>query len=68
MNNKHSGSMGSGGNCECPKCGYTIAHQSGVPCREERCPECGAKMLRQGSFHHQKLEEKRSKNQRESQE
>jgi Zn finger protein HypA/HybF involved in hydrogenase expression len=44
--------MGSGGECVCPKCGTRTAHQSGVPCQEQRCPECGAKMLRVGSEHH----------------
>jgi hypothetical protein len=24
----------------------------GVRCRDERCPQCGAKMLREGSEHH----------------
>jgi hypothetical protein len=45
--------MGTGGFCVCPKCGERIPHQRGVPCQKERCPECGAKMLREGSFHHQ---------------
>ena len=43
--------MGEGGYCICPKCGERIAHQRGSPCQEERCPECGAKMLREGSYH-----------------
>lgn len=44
--------LGSGGNCVCVKCGHMIPHQSGIPCREERCPKCGGKMLREGSPHH----------------
>lgn len=44
--------MGSGGECICPKCRKTIDHQRGIPCQDERCPECGAKMLRVGSHHH----------------
>lgn len=53
--------MGAGGACICPKCGEKIPHSRGVPCQEERCPECGAKMLRQGSYHHELLEQKKSK-------
>ena len=44
--------MGSGGVCVCPKCQTTLLHRQGVPCQEERCPECGAKMLRKGSEHY----------------
>lgn len=46
--------MGSGGRCVCPKCETRISHRDGVRCQDERCPECGAKMLREGSEHHQK--------------
>ena len=53
--------MGRGGACICPKCGYEKPHQRGIPCQEEHCPECGAKMLREGSYHHDLLEEKRRK-------
>jgi len=41
--------MGRVGECICPKCEARIAHRSGVPCRDEHCPQCGAKMLRVGS-------------------
>jgi len=51
--------MGRGGNCICPSCGKTVPHQQGVPCRDTRCPDCGKVMLREGSAHHEKLEEKR---------
>jgi hypothetical protein len=34
----------------------------GIPCQDERCPKCGAKMLREGSYHHDLLEKKRAKN------
>jgi len=44
--------MGSGGECICPKCRKTIDHRRSIPCQDERCPECGAKMLRVGSHHH----------------
>jgi hypothetical protein len=44
--------MGSGGQCVCPRCGTEIRHRRGVPCQDEDCPECGAKILREGSQHH----------------
>jgi len=44
--------MGEGGHCVCPKCETRVAHRNGVPCQEERCPKCGAKLLREGSQHH----------------
>jgi NAD-dependent SIR2 family protein deacetylase len=53
MNEKDCCGMGSGGDCVCPKCETTIPHRRGVRCQEERCPECGAKMLRAGSDHHE---------------
>ncbi len=53
--------LGTGGNCVCPKCGKKVAHQAGKPCQEERCPDCGSKMLREGSAHHQLFEEKKKK-------
>jgi len=40
--------MGPGGECICPKCETRIAHQDGMRCQEERCPACGARMLRVG--------------------
>jgi hypothetical protein len=57
--------MGADGNCIRPKCGHRMPHVRGVPCQDERCPECGAKMLREGSYHHRLLEEKRAKKQAE---
>jgi len=45
--------MGEGGWCVCPKCGRRTAHRRGVPCQEDPCPACGAKMLREGSHHHE---------------
>ncbi len=55
--------MGAGGYCICPKCNEKTLHRDGIPCQEERCSACGAKLLREGSKHHklfqQKQEEKR---------
>lgn len=45
--------LGPGGYCVCPKCGTRVPHRRGVRCEEERCPACAARMLREGSHHHQ---------------
>jgi len=50
QNRQHT--MGSGGECVCPKCSTLVPHNRGVPCQEEHCPRCNAKMLRVGSEHH----------------
>ena len=61
MQEQEGRAMGRGGFCVCPKCGHKSAHQRGVPCQEEKCPDCGAKMLREGSYHHDLLTEKKEK-------
>lgn len=48
-----SGIMGRGGRCICPKCGKVESHEYAEPCREVRCPRCGARMVREGSPHHE---------------
>mgnify|MGYP000193379820 CR=1 FL=1 len=53
--------MGTGGYCVCPKCGDKLLHNRGIPCQEERCSKCGAKMLREGSYHHQLFLKKQEK-------
>ena len=45
--------MGPGGHCVCPHCGGRLPHSRGTHCQDERCPDCGAKMLREGSQHYQ---------------
>ena len=51
MQGRHG--LGPGGTCLCPKCGARLPHRRGVRCEEERCPQCSARMLREGSTHHQ---------------
>ncbi|MBN1551784.1 ferredoxin [bacterium] len=53
--------MGIGGYCLCPKCDYRIPHQQGNPCQKMRCPECNAKLVREGSYHHKLIKMKKEK-------
>jgi hypothetical protein len=34
------------GECVCPSCGTTAPHQVGIPCYQQKCPKCGAPMVR----------------------
>jgi hypothetical protein len=34
------------GECMCPKCGTTVAHEVGTPCYFLKCPKCGSPMVR----------------------
>lgn len=68
MAREHRHDMGPGGDCVCPKCGERLPHRTGVPCQEERCPECGAKMLREGSHHHELFEAKKKQKKEREQE
>lgn len=61
MTHDHKGPGGPGGSCICVKCDHKMDHRRGVPCQEERCPVCGAKMVREGSEHHQKILEARAR-------
>ena len=38
---------GPGGYCVCPKCGYKVEHQVGIPCYQQKCPKCGSPMIRE---------------------
>ena len=38
--------QGPGGFCVCPNCGTKAPHQTGVPCYELKCPNCGQAMQR----------------------
>jgi predicted nucleic-acid-binding Zn-ribbon protein len=53
MTDKASGSTPPSGEdpgaCVCLRCGYRELHRPGVACRTERCPECGATTVREGS-------------------
>jgi len=51
--------MGYVGYCICLKCGDKVFHQAGKPCKEENCRICGGKIVREGSYHHQLIEEKK---------
>jgi hypothetical protein len=44
--------LGPRGHCVCPKCEFRKRHQARRPCQEDRCPRCGARLLREGSDHH----------------
>jgi hypothetical protein len=58
--------LGPGGFCVCPRCGFRKGHYPNLPCIEEKCPKCGAKLIREGSEHHLKIIEKRLKKNEDS--
>ena len=59
MNLEKKHDMGSGGFCVCPKCEQKFPHTRGKPCQEMRCPDCGAKMVRENSYHHELIKKKK---------
>lgn len=56
--NKIGLSSGISGQCVCVKCGYLSTKNRGIPCMQEKCPECGAVLLREGGYHHRKAKTK----------
>ena len=53
------------GNCICVHCNIQITKTDGKPCRQNECPECGKKLMKEGSYHHQLyLSKKEEKNQK----
>lgn len=55
---KHEDSPGF---CVCLHCNAKIPHQPGIPCRASECPQCGNKMIRENSYHHQLYLNKKEK-------
>ena len=45
---RNGGELAAGpdGECVCPKCNKTVAHDTGEPCTDMVCPECGTGMTR----------------------
>jgi hypothetical protein len=42
-----SRAAGPGGFCVCPNCGYRAEHQRTKPCYQEKCPQCGTRLVRE---------------------
>ncbi len=62
MKNERRHEMGEGGYCICPKCNNRMEHNQDIPCQDEKCSECGAKMIREGSYHHELFLKKQKEN------
>ena len=54
IRNQQGGGRGRGGglgagpgeDCVCPNCGERVPHKLGTPCFEQKCPKCGAALVR----------------------
>jgi len=48
MGRNQGSRAGSGpdGQCVCSSCGTEAPHKRGIPCYEEKCPKCGASMVK----------------------
>jgi cation diffusion facilitator family transporter len=44
---KEAAGKGPNGYCVCPKCGYKIPHERGVPCPSLKCPKCNLNLKRE---------------------
>jgi len=44
---EEAGGRGPGGFCVCPKCGYRVEHQPGIPCSTLTCPNCKIPLRRE---------------------
>lgn len=60
------GGMGAAGRCVCPKCGTAFPHRQGIPCMEDRCPDCGVALLREGSPHHQEVLQRSARSEKDT--
>jgi uncharacterized protein len=49
------------GFCICLHCTTKMRHQPGIPCWQSACPQCGRKMIRENSYHHQLYLKKKGK-------
>ena len=61
MKGQYGSGGGPGGNCICLKCGAKAPHRPGTPCMKEKCPQCGATMVREGSEHHLAFQRKKER-------
>lgn len=62
---RHALGLGPEGFCVCPKCAFKKPHQAGVPCLEERCPNCGSALIREGSEHDRQIKQRMKKKKEE---